>query len=237
MRFNLITNVKFLSFFLIGVLIIYTAFASSTGAQNELTSATSHGCNCHDPVSNSETTVSVVSSTGSFNVAPGSSTDFTITVTNATEKKAGIDIAVKTTQTGETDIGTLTPNVSTGLKPNGKELVHYQPKLLVNGSASFQFTWKAPNTPGTYYLRAVGNAVNGDGDTTGYLDHWNWMPVQPLKVGTTSVTDFENNAITGFYAFPNPASNNINIEYSLSNPTTVDIFVYNTQGVLIKSLG
>ncbi|MGA2296847.1 MAG: choice-of-anchor V domain-containing protein [FCB group bacterium] len=184
MHIHLNTKIKLLSFFVIGGIIIYTALANSTGSVNGRTSTTSPGCNCHDPVSNSATTVSVVSSTGSFNVAPGSTTNFTITVTNATEVKAGIDIAVKTTQTGETDIGTLTPNVSTGLKPNGKELVHYQPKPLVSGSASFQFSWKAPNTPGTYYLRAVGNAVNGDGDTTGYLDHWNWMPVQPITVGT-----------------------------------------------------
>ncbi|MGA2298540.1 MAG: choice-of-anchor V domain-containing protein, partial [FCB group bacterium] len=158
-------------------LIIYKAYATSSGSIYGRTSTTSSGCgSCHGSNSNSETSVSIVSGSGSFVVAPNSVTTFTITVTNSNEVAAGIDIAVKTDQTGDTDIGTLAPVSGGGLHVDGSELTHISPRTLSGGTCTFQFKWTAPSTPGTYYMRAIANAVNLNG-VADAGDHWNWMPI------------------------------------------------------------
>ncbi|MGA2296848.1 MAG: immunoglobulin domain-containing protein [FCB group bacterium] len=181
MKRSTFTKIKIFAILGFITIIVYAALAHSNGSVSGKTSSTSDGCSCHSSSANSETSVSVVSGTGSFNVDPNSVTTFTITVTNAVEVSVGVDIGVKTTQFGETDIGTLAPVNGSGLQNNGAELTQTSPKALSGGSCSFQFTWTAPSTPGTYYLRCIANAVNGNG-TNDAGDHWNWMPVQAITV-------------------------------------------------------
>ncbi|MBM2816537.1 MAG: Choice-of-anchor protein [Ignavibacteria bacterium] len=155
--------------------------ARSNGSEWGKTSSTSQGCNCHASSANTATQVTVVSQSGSFSVATNGVLTLTVTVTNSSKQAAGVDIAVKTTQTGSTDAGTLEPVSGSGLQTTNGELTHTEPKAMSGGSASFQFTWTAPSSPGTYYLRAVGNAVN-DNNSNDAGDIWNWMAVQQITV-------------------------------------------------------
>ncbi|MBI5324594.1 MAG: immunoglobulin domain-containing protein [Ignavibacteriae bacterium] len=143
------------------------------------TSTTSSGCDCHSNNASSATTVTNTSGSGSYVFTPGSVNSFTVTVAHSSKPKMGIDIAVKTTQTGNTTAGTLSPG--SALKTIGGELIHISPITMSGGQATVNFTLTAPSTPGTYYLRAIGNAVNNDGSEDPG-DIWNWMTVQALTV-------------------------------------------------------
>ena len=163
---------------------------SKSGGITGRTSTSGGGCYdspCHNTSANSATSLSVTS--GSLSVSPSSKTTYTIRVSNSnsTQEKAGINIAVKSSATGSTNSGTLEPVSGSGLYASSGELTHSQPKELNSGNADFSFEWTAPSTPGIYYLRAAGNAVDGTGGTSG--DQWNWMPVQEIIVKGLTLTE------------------------------------------------
>lgn len=167
------------------VIFSFFMFANEAGRTGK-TSTTSSGCggnSCHGLSANTTTVLTVTSSTGSFTVAPGSITSFTITVSNSNSllTYAGINIGVKTDSTGNTNVGTLAVIAGDSLRRSAGELTQTGVKYLNNGSASYTFNWTAPTTQGTYYMRAVGIAVKRD-STADSNDLWNWMPIQPITV-------------------------------------------------------
>lgn len=173
-----------LTFFLLAfvVVVTYAVYARSSGYTG-VTSSTSNGCYCHSTGANSNVSLSVSSETGSFTVQTGSTLNLTITVSssNSNHTAAGIDIAVKTTTTGETNAGTLSPGTGSGLQLSSGELTHSSPKSLQSGSASFTFSWTAPSQPGNYYLRAIANCVNGNRNADAN-DQWNRLAIQTITV-------------------------------------------------------
>lgn len=157
------------------------------------------GCgDCHGLNPSTATTVQLLGAPGqSMTMAPGETRAFTIEVAHTSMLAAGVNIAVKTTTTGNTDVGTLIAPTGSGLKLKVNELVHSAPKSMQGGKAQFIFSFKAPATPGTYFLRATGNAVNLD-DIESADDSWNFMSTVSIVVeDPTSVTDLlsTNNAI------------------------------------------
>jgi len=181
--------------FITGMLILAFSIAATINAISYssgitgYTSSTSQGCYCHYTGSNSNTSLSVNSSSGSFIVAPESETDFTVTVSNSQSSitEAGTNIAVKTTETGNTNAGTLSVASGSNLKIVSGEITQTQGHNLSGNEAGFGFTWTAPSTPGIYYLRAIGNAVNGNGGADSG-DQWNRMQVQTLTVYGVTVS-------------------------------------------------
>ncbi|HLP27010.1 MAG TPA: choice-of-anchor V domain-containing protein, partial [Candidatus Didemnitutus sp.] len=124
------------------------------------TAFNSAGCGtCHATGASTAVTVSVPGSTGNTRTAtPGQTLNLSVLVAHAgTGRVAGVNIAVKTDLNGTTDAGTLTAG-GTGLqvKMSGtaRELTHTAPKTMAGNQAQYDFTWTAPTTPGTYYLRA-----------------------------------------------------------------------------------
>jgi HYDIN/CFA65/VesB family protein/Ig-like domain-containing protein/immunoglobulin I-set domain protein len=180
LRFKRIRNVISAMLVLAFISLVSNSVQSSSTGKTGHTSVTSNGCgSCHGSSSSSSTTLSIASGSGSFSVAAGSTTSFTLTVSNAGQAKAGFNLGVFTTTTGSTQSGTITSG--TGSQTVGGELTHTGPKVLSDGSADFAFTWTAPTTPGTYYMRAIGNAVNGNGSNDAG-DDWNWMSVKEITV-------------------------------------------------------
>ncbi|HVM95193.1 MAG TPA: choice-of-anchor V domain-containing protein, partial [Candidatus Acidoferrales bacterium] len=81
---------------------------------------------------------------------------FIIQSQSPTQTFAGLDVAASD--------GTLGIVAGQGEFLLAKEVTHTEPKANdANGAASFEFTWQAPGTPGTYTLFGAGNSVNGDG--------------------------------------------------------------------------
>jgi len=169
---------SFMSLFLVTV--FYTAIRAKKDGYTGKTSQTSDGCSCHGSTPSSATTLSVVSESGSFTVDAGSTTQFTVTINHSSLTSAGVNIAVKTTQTGSTNAGTLEPLSGQSLQLISGELTHTTPVSFSGGKVTFSFKWTAPSTPGEYYLRAIGNATNSNNSTSG--DQWNWLTPQKITV-------------------------------------------------------
>lgn len=158
----------------------YIAFPYNNG----ITGRTQVGCTCHSSSPNSATTLTAQSSSGNFRTRPGQSLNISITVANSLMQAAGINIAV-TNQNGQ-NAGTLTPGTNSGLQSSGGELTHTTRKTMNNGEATFTFSWTAPSSGGQYTLRAAGNAVNGNGNTSG--DAWNYLSAVTISVAEIVVT-------------------------------------------------
>lgn len=156
--------------------ISYEVYAYSSGITGR-SSSSSQGCNCHGS-SSSSTSLSVSSSSGSFTVLPGESETFTVSVANSGQTAAGANIAVRTSETGSTNAGTV--SAGSGLKKSSNELVHDGKKSMSDGKADFAFTWTAPAEPGKYYIQAAGNAVNDNNNNNG--DEWNFMDAKEIIV-------------------------------------------------------
>jgi hypothetical protein len=144
--------------------------ASTTGYTGRLTSGT--GCtSCH---STQNTAISLTHS-GSTTVVGGTKVDWTITVARTSATKSGIDIGVKNSS-GAT-VGTVS-TTATGLKVASGEITHSSTRTMSGGSYVYSFSWTAPTTPGTYYLRAL--AVAGAATT----NNWNYMT--PITITVTA---------------------------------------------------
>ncbi|MCX7880779.1 MAG: immunoglobulin domain-containing protein [Ignavibacteria bacterium] len=164
---------------MIGILLFGLIYSLNILAyRGGISGQTDNGCTCHGS-RNTNTTLTPISQSNTWTVEAGSTNTFSVRVGNSGYSYAGVNIAVKTSQTGGSNAGTLSPVSGSGLQSSGGELVHSEPKNYSN-YASFDFTWTAPTTPGTYYLRAVGNAVNNNNQTSG--DQWNFMTVQEITV-------------------------------------------------------
>lgn len=194
---------------------------SSQGQQSGRTARTGSGCgggNCHGSSASTNTIVRFKDQADSLTVMPGSTTDFTVVVNHDAARAAGVDIAVKTTETGGMNAGTLQAVAGEGLGLNGLELTHITPKAFTEGVVSFSFKWVAPTEPGVYFLRAIANAVNLDG-TKSAADHWNWAPVLRVRVSNVpnGVHEYsDNDPLAALGISPMPAHDVV----TLTTPAT-----------------
>jgi hypothetical protein len=169
------------------VLVAIPGLASENGKSGR-TSITSTGCgSCHASGANTGVSLSVKGQTSPLKITPGQKVDLSIVVAHASASVAGIDIAVMTDMTGTTTAGTLGVATGSGLKVSGSDVVHSAPKAMSGGQAQFNLTWTAPSTPGTYYLRSVALAANGNGADDN-SDVWNRLPEFQLVVEAAAPT-------------------------------------------------
>lgn len=89
-------------------------------------------------------------------ITPGAEVAFTVLVSRPGAQVGGVFVA----DPGIGQLGTL-PGEGLALRSEG--LTHTSPKAAQNGTASFRFTWRAPEQPGYVRISAFGNAANGDG--------------------------------------------------------------------------
>lgn len=215
--------VRFAFFSIVTIFTVNSALANSGG----ITARTSLGCgdaSCHGGVKNVATTITVPMPTGGFNIEPGGTLEIRIVVGHSSKLAAGFNVKV-TPESGNTNAGTLI--AGTGSRIQFNELTHNSPKEMTDGMAEWVFSWKAPSTPGTYLLRAAGNAVNGDGGAT-TADVWNVMEPIPINVGTSSLDDeiIKNSIVT----IPNPTSGAVKIDFNLPYSTEVQMSISAVDG-------
>ncbi len=183
------------------------------------------GCGtCHGS-SPGATQITAQSGSGSWTVQTGQTLQITLIVAHSSRPRAGINIAVKTTQGGNQDAGNLQPIAGSGLKKVGNELTHQAPKNLSGGQVTFQCTWQAPSTPGTYYLQVAANAVNGNGRPDSGDE---WKVMSPIAITVTAPA--QNITVTQPNGGEQWCRGTLQqIEWDASNINTVDI-VLSTDG-------
>lgn len=213
---------------LLNVLLFISVVDAKKKGYAGLTSMQSNGCDCHSNSASNSVLLSIQSETGSFTVPPGSTTKFTLTVSNPNMKVAGVNISVKTTMNGNISAGTLTPITGEGLKLLNGELTHSQPKMCQAGEGRFSFEWTAPIMPGQYFLRAIALAGNNNGREDN-ADLWNWLAPQVITVQEVASTE----EVKDLVLFPNQFNPFIFIK--LANPaTTARISIMDIYGKVVK---
>jgi hypothetical protein len=197
--------------------ILFGYAATMQASSGGISGRSQNGCGgCHGS-QNTATTVSLREGAGPFTVQAGGSKSFTAVVAHASLPKAGMNLSVK--NSSNTNVGTYsgTNNCSS----SGGELIHTSPVNMSGGEAEFAFTWTAPNTPGTYTMFMAGNAVNGNGGTSG--DLWNLMNEVTIIVeasGTSISLTSQSSASTVCRSAP------VNITWTgsgLSGNTTIEM--------------
>ncbi|MBS1560058.1 MAG: hypothetical protein JSS89_00490 [Bacteroidetes bacterium] len=134
---------------------------------------------------------------------------------------------MKSSLTSQTNAGTLV--AGSGLYLSGGELTQSSPRTISGGKATFSFSWKAPTTPGTYYLLATGNAVNGNGREDAN-DLWNHMT--PIQITVEKTTDVAEATIPVYssLATPLPSSNLVTVEFAAEPQERFEVAVTDMQG-------
>lgn len=169
------------------VCIIIGASTTLLANGNGRTGSATAGCNnggwfCHGN-STGNTVVTVTPQFGTNVFAPGESRQITAVVAHPTQPKAGINVDVR--NTANNLVGTVA--AGTGTKVVSGEITHNGKQDIVNGQCTFTFTWTAPNSTGTYSLKASGNAVNNNGNQSG--DNWTTMTPMDIIVSNPTIQE------------------------------------------------
>lgn len=162
-------------------------------------------------------------------------TTYTITVTPSGSYAAygfNMEIINSTSSVTATDKGTFGTAVSSNcsiLPSSG------QPTTASHNTPStspFSFKWTAPAS-GTAYLYAVGLGVNMSGNEQG--DKVSAVTSYTLTQNTSGIASHESNA-PGMQIMPNPATDNVRINYYLENRGEVSLKLYNLGGEFVAEL-
>ncbi|MFN8360521.1 MAG: choice-of-anchor V domain-containing protein [Candidatus Kapaibacterium sp.] len=218
-----------LAFLVLGMISFGASYAEQNGISGR--TASTIGCGgggCHSSSSSTATTVTVTSASGSFTTTPGGKLELTVVVAHASQRFGGFNLAIKATQNGSANSGG-TFTAGSGTKVLLGEMTHSSPKTMSAGQASFSFTWTAPNKEGTFFLQAVGNAANG------LAGAWNWATPIPVVVKAASGVDETPTPAPTLSLYPNPASSNITLNYTLPAAGAYQFMITDAAGRTVYS--
>ena len=155
------------------------AMAYSSGKTGSSTS----GCGgCHGSSPDSTTTATL--STAKMVVAPGETVNIEMLLSTTTSSLDGGALNVSATG-GTLQAGSNTQTIS-------GEITHSRTESMSGGSLTFDFTWIAPSQEGDVTFYAAGNAVNGNGSTSG--DGWNTTSM--TVVVSDGCSDLDGDSVT-----------------------------------------
>lgn len=226
---------------LIGVLFVSSAFVIrySTGIAGETGSPGESTCtSCHNAGTPTGTTS--ISSTPSFSAneyVPGQTYTISITCSHSTLSHFGFGCEVLNgTTSAATNAGVITAisGSSKVLTSGGRKNATHISTATGSGtpfSKTFNFQWVAPAS-GTAAIYVAGLAVNNNGnDGSGDAMKTASMILTAATSGTTSTGIQSMDVLSGSLSvFPNPSSDEINIQYSIVNESVVSASLYNLQG-------
>jgi hypothetical protein len=208
--------------------------AGYTGAPGEVTCNTI-GCHGGGSSPSSSIAVSSVPSFTNDEFVPGTSYLITIQLTATNFNRYGFGCEIL--NASNVNAGTM-QNAGAGVKflnsGGRKNAVHTTAKVGT-GSASFSFEWVAPLTGDTATIYVAGNAVNGNGSTSGDF------PIPPVFVQLkaqepppVSIRENPYAFISGLSVYPNPASGLTSISYNLSKNQPVAVQLVSLNGKVIR---
>lgn len=197
------------------------AYSSGWGGSTNKPGMTSPGCGCHSGA-NPNPATHVSFSTDATQFEAGKSYTFRISVSHDSLLMAGVNVAVFDT------LALLTPG--TGLKRSTKDLVHTAPKTLVNGTATWEFTYKAGTIAGWDTLYAVGNAVNG---ISSGGDAWNFAEKFVIEVKPASRVAYRIDLADGFRLRSSIVDEEFGLSYRMHKPSDVTLEIVNSTGNVV----
>lgn len=210
--------------------------AGATGSPGEQSCSQS---NCHTGSTDNSMGGSVtLTSTDLINweYTPGQT--YTLTATVTQQGRSLFGIGLEALLPSGANAGTLTPGTGTTTKNatiagnSRKNIVHNMNAGATANAHSFTFTWTAPATdvgPITIYF--AGNAANNNGTMTGdYI----YTASQIVNTSTVSVQE-ESNSKFSFSFYPNPATENITMNYSLEESSKVTFIIYDLTGKQVQT--
>lgn len=173
---------KVLFVFLFAGLVTVLTWSYSSGITG-VTEKNGEGCTCHNLTPNNNMQVWV---SGPNLLLPNQQADYRLYVVKPSGAlAAGLNVAAGT---GSLAVG------EPGVKLQGGEITHLQPKQFAGDTLYFSFKYTAPGTLGNDTLFSVLNAVNFDGQPNS-LDQWKFGP--KFAVTVTNVVPVE---LTSFSA-------------------------------------
>lgn len=156
------------------------------------------------------------------NYVTGQSYPLTLTISNANNAKAGFNVAVSG--------GTLAAGTGSKINGTASQITHIAPMTMSSGSATFSFSWTAPNTPGNVTFSAAGNAVNGNGsDDIG--DQWNTATASSTGGFPAGVAETAGSAPT---LYPNPCQAQLTVS-GFPGGAVNNVHVFNIRGQIIPT--
>jgi hypothetical protein len=115
------------------------------------------------------------------------------------------------------------------LSPHTTNVTH---TAAIAGSSKASFTWKAPAS-GNCYVYLVELGANGNGMSSGDMVVNDSIV---LSASPTGIADAAANNPQSLNLFPNPASGQLQIAYTLSQHAVVAIHLYDLSGKFVSSL-
>ena len=185
---------------------------------------------CHGSAGSAS--ASITSNIPASGYVPNTTYTITATATYAGLVKYGFEISPQTA--GGTVIGTMTAGTGTRVV-SATYITHTAAGTTgTTGSHTWTFTWKAPVAgTGAFTFYGSFNCTNNDGTNSG--DH--------VKNATLAVTEHQSGvgiAEAGIKPviniFPNPASDVMTLEYTLSKTSSVSAAMYDLQGKEVGKL-
>ncbi|MES2678421.1 MAG: choice-of-anchor V domain-containing protein [Bacteroidota bacterium] len=213
-----------------------SGIAGYTGSPGEV-SCNTIGCHGGGSSPASAIVVSAVPAFTNDEFVPGTSYMITVQLTATNFNRYGFGCEIL--DASNINAGTM-QNAGAGVKflfsGGRKNAVHTTAKIGTGG-ASFSFEWVAPSTGDTATIYVAGNAVNGNGSTSGDF------PIPPVFVQLNAqepepepVSIRENTSafISGVSVFPNPANGLTSISYNLSKNQPVSVQLVSLNGKVVR---
>jgi hypothetical protein len=210
--------------------------AGATGSPGEQTCSQS---NCHTGTADNSMGGSVTLSSAdlvNWEYTPGQT--YTLTATVSQQGRSLFGIGLEALLPSGANAGNLVPGTGTTTKNatiagnSRKNIVHNMNAGATANAHSFTFTWTAPATDvGPITIYYAGNATNNNGTKTGDYIYNGSQVVTPASV---NVQEQINTPFT-FSFYPNPATENITVNYSLEQSTKVTYAIYDLTGKLVQT--
>jgi len=212
-----------------------SAPASSSGAPGE-TDCTRSGCHSTFVVNSGPGNIEISFENGITNYTPGTTYTLEVAVNHVDLLRFGFELVALDEQ--NQNAGTLSPidvasnQVITGYgNMASRKYITYtyeSTQAKIAGQGKWTFTWTAPSADkGKITFYAAGIAANNNGNDAG--DHC-------YTQKTTLASLKSNVANTAFSVYPNPASEVVNLSYTLQNDAQVKIELMNAMGQKMQEL-
>jgi hypothetical protein len=210
--------------------------AGATGSPGEQTCSQS---NCHTGSTDNSMGGSVtLTSTDLINweYTPGQT--YTLTATVTQQGRTLFGVGLEALLPSGANAGNLVAGTGTTIKTatvsgnSRRNIVHNMNAGLTANAHSFTFTWTAPATDvGPITIYYAGNATNNNGAKTGDYIYTASQVVNSAGVSVAEQVD----AGVAFSFYPNPASENITLNYSLTESTKVSYTIFDLTGKQVQS--